>query len=177
MEYTLAEHLHRFGVWAACRAASTKSSRFSVRVGKEWIESIERLRQCSACPENLPEIHEFDSVHAAWREKLIVASGYHKVSHGTAAKLINVYLKAVVIHAGVENEAKVGAIHPPIDRVLLAELTRKKPDIWRGQKLSWSTFDSLEYQAVIDKVRQTLKANEPLWRIEDFWIGHQAAGT
>ena len=40
MPYDINEHKHRFSAWAESRAASTMGCRFSVRVGKQIIETI-----------------------------------------------------------------------------------------------------------------------------------------
>lgn len=96
------------------------------------------------------------------------------MTHGIAAKIINVYLKASVIHTGHENNPKVKAVHPPVDRLLLTKLTKECAEHWQGQKLSWSKFTSEEYEDVIRSVKLTLGDGVALWEIERYWPGHQS---
>src|SRR5271167_3585902 len=101
MVYSIHEHKHRFSAWAASRAASVKNCRFSVENGKEIIECA-GLQQLLVGPEFLPEPQKVDATHFDWRVAIIsAAKGKRlKFSHGVAAKLINVYLKAGVVCGG-----------------------------------------------------------------------------
>ena len=41
-------------------------------------------------------------------------------------------------------------------------------------KKGWSNFDYKQYEKVIKKIKEVQKEkNEPLWMIENAWIGHQ----
>ena len=171
-EYNYAEHVHRFAAWAASRAASTSTLRFCVADGKAWLETVPDLKRCAGNPEELPDIDAFDDKHSEWRE-IIIRESRNRATHGIAAKLINVYLKAAVIHSGFEERDKVKAVHPPIDRLLLTSLKMTHKEIWRGQNLSWSTFNSDQYSDAIDKIRRTLGSNVALWRVEEHWAGNQ----
>jgi hypothetical protein len=171
-EYDLNEHTHRFAVWAASRAASVKGCRFSVAKGKAWIEAVEGLKECICQPKKLSDIDDFDGTHRQWREDIIRVSR-RPIKHGIAAKLINIYLKVAIIQHGSADPEIVKMIHPPIDRILLGELRRSRPDIWRNQNVTWSTFSSDEYENVIKKIRKTLGNNCALWKIEEFWRGYQ----
>ena len=44
------------------------------------------------------------------------------LTHGVAAKLINIYLKATFVSADHQDSPRVRAIHPPIDSILLDSL-------------------------------------------------------
>ena len=172
-EYNFKEHVHRFAAWAAGRAASTSTARFSVESAKSWLERAEGLKACVCNPSDLPKTaNEFDEKHRNWRNS-VIADANNAVTHGIAAKLINIYLKSAVVHPHCAEDMKVGFAHPPIDRLLLIELRKARPEIWRGQNLTWSKFDSEAYESVIRKVRLTLTDGEPLWRIEEYWKGNQ----
>jgi hypothetical protein len=99
------------------------------------------------------------------------------VTHGVAAKLINVYLKSRFVCGGFADNPKVQALHPPIDRLLLEELAREdfggKRKFWaQVNQCGWSKFDSTTYENVIQEIRNSLNAG-PMWEIERFWKGHQ----
>ena len=99
-------------------------------------------------------------------------------THGVAAKLINIYLKAGFVCGGQDNDPRVQALHPPIDRLLLEELYRNDIGGLRGEwgqarKIRWSKFTSKQYETVIASIRSALGVNVPLWHIEKYWRGYQ----
>jgi hypothetical protein len=179
MSYTIDEHKHRYAAWAASRAASTKTCRFEVLIGKEIIEEI-GLDKLISDPAKLPSPEKTDSEHRLWRETAIKAAenrGLVGFGHGVAAKLINVYLKGAFVCAGHEAHPNVVALHPPIDSLLLDELYLNnvgglKKDWALARKLRWSKFDSSQYEAVIKSIRKSM-SNSPLWKVESYWRGYQ----
>jgi hypothetical protein len=177
MDYTIQEHQHRFAAWAAGRAASVKNYRFSVAAATEMLKEAGFTEEFLV--EHLPARAEIDEVHRGWRNAVIKAGGQRKLplTHGVAAKLINVYLKARFVCGGHALHERVRCLHPPIDRVLLEELAKK--DVGgSGQKWlkfagwRWSKFSSEQYQEVINTVRGRCEGR-PLWEIEEYWVGHQ----
>ena len=179
MPYTIAEHKHRYTAWAASRAASTKTCRFEVLMGKEIIEVI-GLHRLISDPNTLPTPAQIDATHREWRSAAITAAngkGLIGFSHGIAAKLINVYLKGAFVCGGHEGHANVAALHPPIDSLLLDELYSLNVGGLREQwltarKLRWSKFNSVQYEAVINAIRQAM-GTAPLWQVEAYWRGYQ----
>jgi hypothetical protein len=176
--FDIEEHKHRFAVWAASRAASTVSARFSVGQGKHVLEAI-GLSRDFAHPDQLPLSSGIDVAHRQWRLKAIeIARGRGlSFTHGIAAKLINCYLKTRFVCGGFHEHPSVAALHPPIDAVLLAGLAHGgfggELTVWRdAQKKRWSKFGSEDYERVIQSIRHAL-AGGPLWLIEEHWRGHQ----
>ena len=99
-------------------------------------------------------------------------------THGIAAKLINGYLKDRFVCGGYHEHERVKCLHPPIDALLLGALAEENvgghAQQWREfRDQRWSKFDSAMYQAVINLIRESLPAGEPLWKIEQYWRGHQ----
>lgn len=178
MSYTLKDHKHRFAAWAASRAASAKGQRFKVELGLVILTDAS-VHALVDAPDDLPDPSDTDLVHRKWREEILLqaAKQGQTWTHGVAAKLINIYLKAGLICGGYAHHAKVAALHPPVDRVLLKTL--EKEDVgghrafWRkfGQR-PWSKFDSDTYEDVIRKMREVM-GTEPLWMIEQHWRGFQ----
>ena len=179
MGYTIEEHIHRGAVWDAGRAASVKGCRFRVQQAKEILEACGfDSSQCT--PNSLPEPSVVDDRHRDWRGQVIAAAAERglRFTHGVAAKLINCYLKARFLCAGYHDDERVKSLHPPVDAVLLDELAKRdiggrKKEWRRFHDLRWSKFDSATYQSVIDCMRQSLGQGEPLWKIEEYWPGHQ----
>jgi hypothetical protein len=177
--YDILEHKHRFAAWAASRAASTKTCRFNVLQGKNILEAS-GLKELLASPDLLPNPTEIDAKHREWRNAAIasaIAKDLTGFSHGTAAKLINVYLKAAFVCAGHENHASVAALHPPIDSLLLDALYEGEvadlTDKWAAARNArWSKFNSEQYEEVIAAIRAAMPGIA-LWKIEDWWRGYQ----
>lgn len=121
MMYTIEEHKHRFAAWAASSAASVnKNCRFSVEDGKRILEAVGMNRLIDS-PDRLPSPHNIDDEHRRWRGAVIAAARTRDIvfTHGVAAKLINIYLKAGFVCGGHHLNDCVRALHPPIDRELL----------------------------------------------------------
>ena len=178
MQYTIEEHKHRFSSWAAGRAASVIGCRFSVEQAKSIIEAAS-LNGLLSGPEKLPSTETIDTTHKEWRVNVINAAKIHgfDFTHGVAAKLINIYLKAGFVCGGYHDDERVRALHPPIDSVLLEELSVNDVGglrrLWNSaRKTRWSKFSSEEYEAVIDGIRKSLP-DTALWEVEQYWQGYQ----
>lgn len=186
MPYTFQDHTHRFAAWCAATAArASKNCRFSVEVGVRLIEATD-LQNWGRGWDRLPDTAQFDKKHAELRESVVEkACQSHGITgvftHGVAAKLINCYLKPIYVCGALPQDTaardKLAAFHPPIDRVLLngivdveSEPRRARWRKWRDQ--GWSSFDSPTYDEVIRGIRE-LVAQNGLWSIEEYWIGHQ----
>jgi hypothetical protein len=178
MAYTIEEHKHRFAAWAASRAASVKGCRFAAEKGKAILEEA-GLNLLLGNPDNLPQPECFDDAHRKWRQAVIDAAVKRKLAltHGVAAKLINVYFKSQFVCGGHHNHANVRGIHPPVDSVLLDELASQ--DIgglrhaWRkAKRIRWSQFNSEDYEGVIQNIRAAMDG-AALWEVEQYWRGYQ----
>lgn len=178
MPYTIEEHKHRFSAWAAGRAANVNGCRFSVEQAKAILEAA-GLHQLLADPNDLPLPEDTDNRHREWRNNVIEAA--HNLgltfTHGVAAKLINIYLKAGFVCGGYHDRANVQALHPPIDSVLLDELSTQNIGglchAWNeARKIRWSNFDSDQYETVIRNIRDSMP-NQALWEVEQYWRGYQ----
>ena len=139
-----------------------------------------RLNNLLSTPDNLPSPKDFDTAHRQWRQEIIeVAQEYGLAfTHGVAAKLINIYFKAAFVCGGYYNHTNVQAIHPPIDRKLLDELSKKDVgglhQVWNvAKRIGWSKFNSDQYETVIQSIRDAIQDNEPLWVVEQYWQGYQ----
>ena len=179
MPYTIDEHRHRFAAWAAARASSVNGCRFSVEQGKAILEAS-GMNQLLVDPANLPPPHLIDTAHRKWRGAVIDSARGKGLnfSHGIAAKLINVYLKASFVCGGHHSNERVRALHPPIDAVLLNELSARNfgglREAWNeARRIRWSNFTSQQYETVIMNIRTALGVNTPLWEIEQYWQGFQ----
>ncbi len=180
MPYTIEEHHHRLAAWDASSSASASPlCRFKVYKGVAILEACGFIATFSS-PSQLPAPTDLFTQHRQWRADVIAAANNEGLvfTHGIAAKLINCYLKVRFVCGGHHADARVQALHPPIDELLLKELAAVnfggEAKKWRKFRQSrWSKFDSETYEGVIALIRQSLPDNEPLWKIEEYWEGHQ----
>lgn len=171
--YTIHVHTHRFAAWAAASGASASPKcRFRVEDGKAFLEAVGLdVRLCR--PSQLPKLSQIDQVHAQWCKRVMAEARKRKLkfTHGIAAKLINLYLKAKFTCGGHADHPNVAALHPPIDSLLLKALNRTLPSAQR-LPTNWSTFDAKAYQEAIATLRLST-APLPLWTSEALWQGHR----
>ncbi len=171
--YSIHEHSHRFAVWAAATGASASPKcRFRVVDGKAILEEAGfDARLCR--PSQLPKPSQIDRAHAEWCRRVMAEARKRKLkfTHGIAAKLINLYLKARFTCGGYADHPNVGALHPPIDSLLLKSLNRTLPPAKR-LPTNWSTFEAKTYQEAIGALRLST-ATLPLWTAESLWQGHR----
>lgn len=182
MDDLIHEYKHKFSAWAASRAASVNGCRFSVEQGNSILEAA-GLKKLLVSPEQLPRPQNVDAAHRKWREAIIDAAKRRGLvfTHGVAAKLINIYLKAALVCGGQHNNSCVQALHPPIDSQLLEKLYKDnigglRREWNKARKIRWSKFDSPQYEKVINSIRSALGENIPLWHIEEHWPGHIKTG-
>ena len=76
------------------------------------------------------------------------------------------------------NNAKIKAIHPPIDSVLLDALYKQnifgKKKEWQAARTArWSKLTIDQYQNVIDAIKASIPCKKGLWEIEEHWPGFQ----
>lgn len=177
--YSIEEHRHRFAAWAASRAASVKECRFKVEQGKEIIESS-GVMEIGKSINNLPIPEEFDEKHREWRNSVIQVAQKAQLTltHGVAAKLINIYFKSIFVCGGQHADPRIKAIHPPIDSLLLKALYTNNVgglrDDWQdAHKIKWSKLSSNQYERLINYIKLVIPDDIGLWSIEEHWQGYQ----
>jgi len=174
MPYDLFEHRHRFSAWAA--ASATKRNFTSVENLRDAIQhcGIDRFLQ----NDNAMSTDEatFKKHHKIWCRSIVDflnSKGIAKVTYGRAAKLVAVYLKSMVIIGPHANIPLASVAHPPIDRILLQNLSRT-PEIVNPNKrlwrfINWTELDEQSYYDLLSQLRSCLRAGEPFWSLERFW--------
>jgi hypothetical protein len=92
---------------------------------------------------------------------------------GRAAKLVAVYLKAMVVMGGDPETSLARVAHPPIDRILLQNLARAEEldsphqRAWGGT--NWTQLSEDAYYELIEQLCSCLEADEPMWHLERYW--------
>lgn len=168
MIYTEHLHRHNFSVWAAARAAQR---------GFTNVETLRyALEQCGIDNfiNNPRQEVEFDALHKQWCNGIcdyLNEKGVKNVSYGRAAKLVNVYLKSMLVLNDLSGEL-AAFIHPPIDRILLKniakniELEKEKKKIINTT--NWTQLEEDDYFELIS-ILKAIVGNQPFWRIEEHW--------
>jgi hypothetical protein len=114
-----------------------------------------------------------DKEHLSWLKAAIQEARKvgREFTHGIAAKLINLYLKAKFTCGGDADHPHVAALHPLIDSLLLKAFNRSRSPTDR-LPVNWSTFGSQTYQQAIHALREARKGL-PLWTSESLWQGNR----
>ena len=173
MAYDLFTHRHNFAAWAAARAAQRGFTNTENLVGA--------LEQCGVCsflrqPDSLStQAEAFEALHRRWCStvcQFLENRGVPSVTYGRAAKLIAVYLKAMVITGGHGESELARVVHPPVDRILLQQLARAlevhSPHKRGWRSTNWTELDAERYYALIAQLRVVV-AEEPFWVLERYW--------
>jgi len=151
--------------------------------GEEEIERLQALNEHEEFPVN---IYEWSARH-----------NHFGLTHGRAAKLINVYMKVLFMGSvqscmSEENRKKQELIHPPVDAKLLkgivesfsqvecfadghdVKFLNKYPICFNNTDAPtpWTKLDSGQYEKIIGAFRH-ITNNDGLWTIEKYWKGHQ----
>lgn len=177
MDYKNKKLSHTFACWTAGLAGSSvPQKRVKVMTSRKWLEHSGLKPDLTI--DHLTSEEQIDQEHRLWRDKMISASdGF--LSHGHAAKFINVYLKTRFVVGQPPSQAR-DLLHPPIDRLLLTKLRKLnfggENAAWLKYKhVAWSKLTSDEYESLIAAFRKDL-SGAPLWSIETHWPGYQSEG-
>lgn len=174
MSYNLPEHRHRFAVWAAARASQRGFT--TVRNLRDALEATD-IRKVLSAPQALElSAAQFDALHRRWCLSICASLNQRRienVTYGRAAKLVGVYLKAIVI-MGSGCDSPLGRnLHPPVDRILLHGLaasdriTSPHKAAWR--QVNWTQLDESSYVQLIGQLRRAIPRDAPFWTIEEYW--------
>jgi hypothetical protein len=171
--YDLFEHRHRFAVWAAARGSQRGFAKVEdLRNALESSDIVDFLRRGGA---HGIDATAFEVHHRRWCAAIVQKLheiGIPNVSYGRAAKLVALYLKAMVVVGPDSGSDLARVAHPPVDRILLHNLASSSVDSphklqWRNT--TWTTLDESGYYALVSKLKGALKPNDPLWMLEQYW--------
>jgi len=173
MTYDHFEHRHRFAVWAAARASQRGFA--SIKTLREALESTD-IRRFVQSPKSLDtDDAAFKVHHRRWCTALVKRlqnDGIANVTYGRVAKLIAVYVKAMIVVGPHARSSLASVAHPPIDRILLKNLVSACVDSphqanWRAT--NWTTLDARRYDVLISELQGVLAKDEPFWTLERYW--------
>jgi len=107
--------------------------------------------------------------------------GVTSFTFGRAQKLVNIYLKTVLVCGGHHQHPSVALLHPPLDfesfkglRSFLlknrSSMSRARSAFIAAQKRNprWTKFSEDDYEAHIEAIK-LIMAGRPLYLIEEYW--------
>lgn len=161
--YDFTEHLHRYAVWTAARAAQRGFT--TTKNIKEAIEAS-NLKELIYKPEIA--VGYFDGYHRACANKIIEEFDNMTInaSYGRAAKIIAIYIKTAIILPNQGKCALSRVAHPPIDRILLKNVLPK------GETLpNWTALNQDDYFKLLETIKTKINSEnfEANWMIEKYW--------
>jgi hypothetical protein len=174
-DWTIERNSHVFAAWAAGNAGRLPIKGPKVFRAQCWLAKAGFNEQFSVPSVSEPD--DMDSLHRCWRDELISAakSDGYGLSHGRAAKFINVYNKARFLRPEVADQSPYSLLHPPIDSRLIAvikgNLSGSSLRTFRTlTNRPWSQFDSEQYEELITVLRSWMNGL-PFWKLEALWPG------
>jgi hypothetical protein len=163
--YSIEQHIHNFAVWTAARAVQRSFTTTSII--KYAIEQTS-LRSFSESNISING-NEYDSHHTKWAEQLITAFEMKNItlcSYGRAAKIISIYLKTSILLCNRANCATSAAIHPPIDGILLKNISNL-PGLNDLKNIRWTKLDKQNYWLLVDRLKLHFGSFD--WKLEEYW--------
>ena len=170
MPYDFNEHKHRYAVWTAARAQRAYAT-------TEIIENAINATDLQAFSKQTELISQeaFDAKHHQWCLSMISYLQAYQAkkmdcTYGRAAKIIAIYLKTAVILPNKGASPICDVIHPPVDRILLANIG-KKIDLKAHIKLGWTSFCEEHYHELMKIIRDhhDILGCSFNWRLEENW--------
>lgn len=172
IEYDINEHTHRYAVWTAARAVQRSfTTTFKIKNAIEKSGLRYLVTNSSWVTQD-----DFDEFHKKCAGDIIEAfknnnsekvnDNLERVSYGRAAKIIAIYLKTAVIVASGGLDKRCELIHPPIDRILLSNLS--KLEIFKNiNKDPWTQLTKDKYWEIVKTIRRS--EHKFNWTLEVNW--------
>ena len=179
-QYSIEKHKHLYAKWCAAAAYGRGLAGGGNALAFELIEASGLGRVTR--PEHIGkdvEQWQMDFMRA------IVAKAEFKgvtdFSFDRAQKLVNIYLKTVLVCGGHHQHPSVALLHPPLDSELFKGLrsflsknramhTEARTAFMVAQKRNprWTKFSEVDYLAHIDAIK-VLMAGKPIYQVEEHW--------
>lgn len=179
-QYSIEKHKHMYAKWCAAAAYGRGLAGGGNPLAFRLIEAS-GLDQVTG-PERIEE--NVDEWQMSFMEKMkaeAASLGISDFSFGRAQKLVNIYLKTILVCGGHHHHQRVELLHPPLDSVLLKGL---RTFLWKNRnamaearsaflaaqksQASWTKFSKVDYVAHIDAIK-LLMIGKPLYQVEKHW--------
>lgn len=164
--YSFNEHKHRFAVWTAARAVQRN---FTTTKNIETAIDGSGLR-AFAEDDSVNTLEEFEEFHRRCANIIkhkLTDIGVKEATYGRSAKIISIYLKTSIILCNNGECLRSQFIHPPIDRVLLTNLSTSLPELKELKKVNWTALEEEPYWNLISKLKSQFTPFN--WKLEKYW--------
>lgn len=178
--YSIELHRHNFARWCAARAYGRGLKGGGNKTAFDLIE-VSGLQAVTG-PEHIgPDV---DAWLLGFMRKIEVEAkrrGIVDFTFGHAQKLVNIYLKTVLVCGEHYQHGQVVKLHPPLDFELFKGLAkylrqneaahpRAAEAFAKAQKANprWTAFSEADYMAHIEAIRAVM-GNRPLYEAEEHW--------
>ncbi|MFL1449254.1 hypothetical protein ACI77O_12735 [Pseudomonas tritici] len=182
--YTIETHKHRYAMWCAARAygrgleggGNDFAFALITAVGLELVKGPDHIGL------------DVDEWLIGLMNKMVAeakARGHTMFVFGHAQKVVNIYMKGVLICGGHHLHPAVMRLHPPLDSKLFdglrthlyrerATLKAERRAFLNAQKgnRSWTSFAESDYRAHIEVIK-ALQVGAPLYEVERHWNLHR----
>ena len=180
IRYSIEKHKHLYAKWCAAAAYGRGLAGGGNSLAFELIEAS-GLGQITV-PEHIGQ--DVDQWQIGFMKNIVDEAARKNVpdfSFGRAQKLVNIYLKTVLVCGGHHLHRSVALLHPPLDFELFKGLrsflsknrvahANARSAFIAAQKRNprWTKFDEGDYTAHIDAIK-LLMAGKPLYQVEEHW--------
>jgi len=179
-QYPIEKHKHLYAKWCAAAAYGRGLKGGGNSLAFELIE-VSGLGLVTG-PEHIGQnVDEWQMSFMNKIETEATRLGVTDFSFGRAQKLVNIYLKTVLVCGGHNQHPSVALLHPPLDYELFkglrsflsqnrAAMGKARSAFLAAQKLNprWTMFSEADYVAHIDFIK-LLMGNKPLYEVEEYW--------
>lgn len=179
-QYCIEKHKHHYGKWCAAAAYGRGLAGGGNALAFKLIE-LSGLDQVTG-PEDIGQ--NVDKWQVSFMKKIEVEAkslGVTDFTFGRAQKLVNIYLKTVLVCGGHHQHPRVGLLHPPLDFELFkglrsflsknrSNMSRARSAFIAAQKRNprWTKFSEDDYEAHIAAIK-LIMAGRPLYQVEEYW--------
>jgi hypothetical protein len=178
--YSIEMHKHLYARWCAAAAYRRGLAGGGNALAFKLIEES-GLGKVSG-PEDIGQ--NVDEWQIGFMKKIVDNATKQRVtdfSFGRAQKLVNIYLKTVLVCGGHHQHKLVALLHPPLDSELFKglrsflwenrkRLAEARAAFIAAQKLnpSWTTFSEDDYRKHMEAIK-LLMDGQPLYLVEEHW--------
>jgi len=179
-QYSIEKHKHLYAKWCAAAAYGRRLAGGGNALAFDLIEAS-GLGKVTG-PEHIDE--NVDQWLIGFMEEIVDKAknlGVTDFSFGRAQKLVNIYLKTVLVCGGHHQNPRVALLHPPLDSELFkglrTYLSRNRTTLAEARLVfiaaqkknaRWTKFSKEDYVAHINAIK-LLMAGKPLYEVEEHW--------
>lgn len=165
LPYSFEQHVHNYAIWTAARAVQ-RNFTTTANIARAIEQTTMRA---FATSNDISTEEQYATLHESWAETLILAflrMGAPNCSYGRAAKIISIYLKTSVVLCTRASCRASGLIHPPIDYILLKQLSLQS-DLRDLAQIKWTQLSKMDYWNLVERLKAHFGTFD--WRLEEYW--------